>query len=415
MKNKHDVLVKIDNDEWNKALDKSFQKNVAKAKVDGFREGKCPRDVYEKKFGKESLYMDAVDFVLPTAYKKALEDSKLEPIVQPSVDIKNIDDTGVEVVFTIITKPKVEIKKYKGLNVEKTEVKVEANEIEEEIEVLRNKYAEVVLKDGVIENGDTAVIDFEGFKGDTPFEGGKGENYPLEIGSNSFIPGFEEQLIGLKAKDEKDINLAFPEDYPSEDLKGQDVVFKVKVQEVKTKKTPELNEDFYLDLGYEDVKNEKELENKIKEELITKKEQAEENKYIDKLLEAIANETEVELPDELIEAETSRIIDDYKEKLKMQGITLEQYLEFTKSSMEQLKEQLKEESKKNVLYRLTIEEIKNKENITASDEEVNEEAEKLSANYQMPKDELIKIFGGIDMIRYDLEMRKTIEFLKSNN
>jgi trigger factor len=236
MKNKHEITIKIEGKEWEKALDKSFNKNVTKAKVDGFRAGKCPKDIYIKKYGIESLFMDAVDFVISDGYKKVIDDNKLEPIVQPKVDIKSINKDGVELEFTITTAPELKIKKYKGLKVEKDKVSVTKKEIDEEIENLRKQYAEVVIKDGEIENGDTAVIDFEGFKDGVAFQGGKGENYPLEIGSKTFIPGFEEQLIGLKQNDEKDIKLTFPEDYPSEDLKGKEVTFKVKIHEVKQRK-----------------------------------------------------------------------------------------------------------------------------------------------------------------------------------
>lgn len=415
MKNKHEINVTIEGSEWISALNKSFDKNVAKTKVDGFRAGKCPRDVYEKKFGKESLYMDAVDFVVSIAYKKAIEESKLIPILQPVVDIKNVDEKSVEFIFTIITKPAVKIKKYKGLKVEKPVIKVTDEEIKQEIESLRKQYAEIVIKDGSIELGDTAVIDFEGFKDGIPFEGGKGENYPLEIGSKTFIPGFEEQLVGLKTNDTKDVKISFPDEYPSEDLKGKEVIFKITVHEVKTKKVPELNEDFFLDLGMDDVKTEKELVKKLTSDITLRKESESENIYIDKLLEAVSANVEVELPDELVNSEVSRMLEQYEEKLKMQGISLDQYLEFTKSNRETLSEQLKGEATKNVLYRTTIEEVAKLEQIVVLDDEIEAEAVRLAASYQMEKEELIKAFGGTDMIRYDLEMRKTIEFLKNNN
>jgi trigger factor len=415
MKNKHEVTININGEEWTKALDKSFDKNVQKVKVDGFRAGKCPRNVYEKKFGKESLFMDAVDFVLPVAFKKAIDESKLEPIVQPSVDIKKIDNDGVEFLFTIVTKPSIKIKKYKNLKVKKPEVKVTEKEIDEEVETLRKQYAEIIIKDAPIENGDTAVIDFEGFLNDKPFEGGKGENYPLEIGSNTFIPGFEEQLIGLKAGDKKDVNVSFPDSYPSEDLKGKPVVFKIKVHEVKTRRIPELNEDFFLDLGIEGIKDIKDLNERLKKDILVRKENAAEGKYVDELLESVSKEVETDIPEELIEAEVTHMVEHYEERLKMQGINLEQYLQFTKSNIDELKAKLRKDAEKNVLYRLTIEEIAKLENISISEEELNGEVEKLSKDYQMAKEELIKAFGGTEMIKYDLEMRKTINFLKENN
>ncbi len=415
MENKHVIIKKVDKEIWDKALDNSFEKNVKKVKVDGFRQGKCPRKVFEKKFGKESLYNDAIDSLLPTLYSEVLKDNNLEPVVQPSINIKNIDDNGVEIEFTIITAPKVKINKYKGLNVKKENIKVTKEEIDSEINRLRQQYAEIEIKDGKVENGDTVVIDFEGFKNDVPFEGGKGENYPLEIGSKTFIPGFEEALIGLKDGDTKDINLKFPEDYPSEELKGQDVVFKVKVHEVKTRVLPEINEEFFDDLGLENVNNIEDLEKHVKNNLKEKKEKNAENKFIDDLLEAVSKETEIDIPEELIHDEIHRILDMYNQRLQMQGLNLNQYLEFTKKSMEDIEKETEPEAKRNVTYRYMIEEISKLENIEIAEEELNKEIENMAIKYNMTKEELIKAFGGKDMISYDLKMRKTIEFLKNNN
>ncbi len=415
MENKHVIIKKVDKEIWDKALDNSFEKNVKKVKVDGFRQGKCPRNVFEKKFGKESLYNDAIDSLLPTLYSEVLKDNNLEPVVQPSINIKNIDDNGVEIEFTIITAPIVKINKYKGLNVKKENIKVTKEEIDSEINRLRQQYAEIEIKDGKVENGDTVVIDFEGFKNDVPFEGGKGENYPLEIGSKTFIPGFEEALIGLKDGDTKDINLKFPEDYPSEELKGQDVVFKVKVHEVKTRVLPEINEEFFDDLGLENVNNIEDLEKHVKNDLKEKKEKNAENKFIDDLLEAVSKETEIDIPEELIHDEIHRILDMYNQRLQMQGLNLNQYLEFTKKSMEDIEKETEPEAKRNVIYRYMIEEISKLENIEIAEEELNKEIENMAIKYNMTKEELIKAFGGKDMISYDLKMRKTIEFLKNNN
>lgn len=415
MENKHVIIKKVDKEIWDKALDNSFEKNVKKVKVDGFRQGKCPRNVFEKKFGKESLYNDAIDSLLPTLYSEVLKDNNLEPVVQPSINIKNIDDNGVEIEFTIITAPIVKINKYKGLNVKKENIKVTKEEIDSEINRLRQQYAEIEIKDGKVENGDTVVIDFEGFKNDVPFEGGKGENYPLEIGSKTFIPGFEEALIGLKDGDTKDINLKFPEDYPSEELKGQDVVFKVKVHEVKTRVLPEINEEFFDDLGLENVNNIEDLEKHVKNDLKEKKEKNAENKFIDDILEAVSKETEIDIPEELIHDEIHRILDMYNQRLQMQGLNLNQYLEFTKKSMEDIEKETEPEAKRNVTYRYMIEEISKLENIEIAEEELNKEIENMAIKYNMTKEELIKAFGGKDMISYDLKMRKTIEFLKNNN
>ena len=412
MKNVHEIEVKIEKEEWATALDKSFEKSVKNIKVDGFRKGKVPRNVFEKKFGVESLYEEAINVVLPVAYTKALNESKLEPIMQPMIDIKDINNESLTLIFKIITKPEVKIKKYTGLKVKKETVKVTDEEVKNQINHLREQYADIVVKDGKVENGDTAVIDFEGFKDGVAFDGGKGENYPLEIGSNTFIPGFEEQLIGLKAGEEKDINVTFPEDYASEDLKGQPVVFKIKVNEVKTKQLPEMDEEFFKDLGYDNIETEEQLTDLIRADLEAKKDYELENKYVDDLLEAVAKNTEVELPEELIEEEAHRMVHQYEENLKMQGITLDMFYQFTNSNEEALKTQMKPEAEKRVKYRFMLEEIVNLEKIEVSDEEANKEVEELAAKYQMSTEDFLKEIGGLEMIKYDIEMQKVLEVIK---
>ena len=415
MSNKHVILKKVEGENWKNALDKSFLKNVKEAKVDCFRKGKCPRDVFEKKYGVEALYNDAVDIVLPGLYTEVLKESALEPVVQPSIDIKEINKDGVSIEFTIITAPVANVKKYTGLKVTREKVKVTDEEITEEINRLKDQYAEIAVKEGKIESGDTAVIDFEGFKDGVAFEGGKGENYPLEIGSNTFIPGFEDALIGLSTGDKKDIPLTFPENYPSEELKGAKVVFKVTVHEVKTRLIPELDKDFFTDLGIEGVTNETELRNHVKNNISLRKEKEADNKLVEDILASVAKETEIVLPEELIHDEIHHMIDNYAQRLQMQGLSLEQYMQFTKQTFESLEEQLKPEAKKNITYRYMLEEIAKKEGIVISDEEADNEAETLSHTYQMTKQELINAFGGIEMIKYDLKIRKTIDFLKENN
>ncbi len=411
-KNIHEITLKVEGTEWEQEIEKAFKKVSQKIKVDGFRPGKAPRAMIEKKYGKEALYMDAVDNILSERYTKVLLDSKLEPVVQPKVDIKKVDEKGVELVFTITTRPEVNIKKYKNLGIKKEEIKVTKKEAEEKVEQLQKQYAEIVIKEGKIEEGDTAVIDFEGFNDGVAFEGGKGANYPLEIGSHTFIPGFEEQLIGMIKDEEKDINVTFPEDYPSEDLKGKDVVFKIKVREVKTKTLPDLNEEFFLDLGMEDVKTKEELIEKMKEEIKADKEYHAENKYVDALLDEIIKNTEVELPEEFIENEVHRMLHQFEDNVKMQGLTLEQYCEFIKTDVKSIEEQMKPEAIKRVKSRLILEEIAGLEKIEISDEEAEKEAEHMATHYQMTKEELLKAFGGLEMIKYDLQMRRTLELIQ---
>ncbi len=414
-KNRHEVNVKITGDDWNKALDKIFTKKQKTAQVDGFRKGKVPRDVYEKKFGKESLYLDAADEVLPNAYQKAMDDSKLEPVVQPEVDLKSIGEDGVEFTFKIITKPEVKVNKYKGLNIKPEKVEVSEDEINHELGHLLERYTELVPKEGSAEKGNVAIIDFEGFKDGVAFDGGKGENYSLELGSNSFIPGFEDQIIGMKAGDEKELNLTFPEDYHVKDLAGAPVVFKVKVNEVKEKKQRELDADFFDDLGMEGIDSEEKLRKEIKESIKAQKEMDAENKYVDALLEGVSKNVDVDIPEEMVNEEVDRLMDRFKQQMKMQGLSLDMYYQFTGSDEKQLRSQLEKEAFNNVLYRLMIDEIKVIEKVVISEEEAEKEALELAKKYNMEKEEFLKQFGGIEAVKYDLEVRKVIDLLKEYN
>ncbi len=413
--NVHEVIVKIEGVEWTEALDKAFKSKQKDAKVDGFRKGKVPRNIYEKHYGKESLFFLAAEEVLQSAYAKAMEESNLIPVVQPSVDIKDISDKGVEFTFKIITKPEVKIKNYKGLGIKPEEIKVTKDEIDHEIGHLLEEYTELVTKEGEVKNGDVAVIDFEGFKDGKPFDGGKGENYSLEIGSNTFIPGFEEQVIGMKTGEEKDLTVSFPEDYGVEDLKGQPVIFKVKVNEIKEKVTRELDKEFFEDLAMEGVDSKETLEKEVEKNIKAQKEADNENKYIDHLLEEVAKNVEVDIPQEMVDEETTRLLGRFEQQMAMQGISLDIYYQFTKSSEEDLRKQMDKEAYQNVLYRLMLEEIMNLEKIEVSQEEASKEAEELAKKYKMDKEDFLKQFGGLEMIQYDLEMHKVIDLLKELN
>ena len=414
-KNVNEINIKIEGEEWNNAIDKAFNKEQKNVKVDGFRKGKVPRNVYEKKFGKQALFVAAADMLLQEAYLKALEESKLVPVVQPAFDVKSLDENGVEYVFKIITKPEVNVKKYKGLNIQPEKVEVSEEEVNHELGHLLERYTELVTKDGKVENGDIAIIDFEGFKDGVAFDGGKGENYSLEIGSNTFIPGFEEKIIGMKVSEEKDLDLTFPEDYGSKDLAGAKVIFKVKVNEIKEKKARELDEDFFEDLGMEGIDSEEKLKAEIKNSIKSQKEMEAENKYVDTILEEVGKNVDVDIPEEMVNEEVNRLMKRFEEQIKMQGISLDLYYQFTQSNEEALRSQMEKEAFNNVLYRLMLEEIMNLEKVEVSLEEANKEALELAKKYQMDKEDFIKEFGGIEMIQYDLEMRKVVELLKEYN
>ncbi len=412
--NVFEEIVKISKDEFENAIDKAFENIKSNIKLDGFRKGKVPKDIYFKKAGKESLYMDAVDILLPGAYDIALKDYK--PIIVPMVDINSIGEDGVEFKFIITTMPKVDIKKYKGFNVKRNKVEVSDEEIEHEMGHLLERFTELVaLEDGEVKSGNIAVIDFEGFKDDVPFDGGKGENYSLEIGSGTFIPGFEDQIIGMNKGEEKEIKVTFPEDYGNDDLKGQEVVFKVKVNEIKEKQVRDLDDEFFEDLGLEGINSEESLREEIKENIKVSKERDVENDLVEEILAKVADNTKVDIPEEVVESEINHMVKNFEEQVKMQGISLDVFYELTKSNEESLRSQMKDEAEKHVLYRFIIEEIKNLENIEVTDEEVDEEIKNLSSKYNVSPDEFMEMYGEKEMFEAELEFKKVLDLLMSEN
>ena len=409
-----EITIKIEGDSWKKALEKAYQKASKKVKIDGFRPGKAPKSVFMKKYGVESLFFDASEYCIEEAYKKLLDDNKdIEIVAQPSVDIKSVDENYIEYVFKLTLKPEFKLGNYKKLDVKKEKITVTKEEIKEAIDNMREQYKENIVKEGKVESGDIAIIDFEGFKDGVAFEGGKGENYSLTIGSNTFIPGFEEQLIGMKTGEEKDINVTFPEDYHAEDLKGKPVVFKVKVNEIKEVKLPELDKDFFDDLGMEGINSKESLEKQVKENIKARKETDVENKYIDALLEEISKNTEIEVPEVMVDEEAHRMVHQFADHIAMQGIDINQFYKLTNSTEEDLKEKYKEEAFKRVKNRLIIEEIIKVEKIKVTDKEIDAKVEEIAKKYNMTKEEVIKNYGGnTDYIKYDLEVNKVFDIIK---
>lgn len=408
-----EVKVKVEGKEWEKALDDAFLRANAKVTIDGFRPGKAPKDVFLKKHGKESLFLDAADIAMNKEYIRILEENKeLDIISQPQVELGDLNENGVEFTIKFALKPEVKLGQYKGLKVKKDEVKVTKEEVDHEIHHLQHKYEEQIVKDGTAEMHDVVIIDFEGFKDGVAFDGGKAENHELQLGSNSFIPGFEEQIVGMKKGDKKDINVTFPENYHAEDLKGKEVTFKVTVNEVKASIHPELNADFFADLAMEGVNDEASLREVVTNNIKAGKEREVDNKYIDDLLEKASANAEVEVPSVMIDNELENMVNQYEENLKMQGLNLETYFQFTNTTEEQLKEQMKEEASKRVLYRLVLEQIAKEEKFEINDEEADKEASNIAVKYQMEKEKFLELFGGIEMVKFDMKMRKAIEILK---
>ncbi len=411
MKNVHEIEVELKGKDWENILDAAFKKKVKEVRIDGFRKGKCPKNVYLQKFGIESLYMDAVDVAAGNAYTKALRDENLVPVCEPKMDVAEIDEKHIKFKFTIITKPEVKLGKYKGLGVKKDEIKVSKKEIDEEVAKLASRLAEIIVKeDGEVLEGNTAVIDFDGYVDGKPLEGGNGKNYPLEIGSHTFIPGFEEGLVGMKVGEEKELNLKFPEDYTKE-LAGKDVKFNVTVREIKERVLPELNKDFYQDLGFDDIDNEEDFRKEVKKAIEAKKEEEVNNKYLDDVLEAASKNMEIEINPEIVDDEVHRMINQFAEQLRMQGLTLDQYFQFTGGSEEDMHKQMQPEAEKRVKYRYLIEAVADKEKIEISDEDAEKNAEEMAAQYAVSKEEFLSHFGGLETVKYDMRMRKALEVL----
>ena len=416
MSNIKEIKIKVDGEKWGKAKEDAFHKIQKDIKIDGFRKGKAPKDIIVKKYGEENLWLDAADLCIQDAYQEMIEANKdLEIVTRPDGTISALTADYVEFLFTLTLRPEIKLGKYKKLGIKKDEVKVTDEEVNTSLENMRKRYAESVVKDGTVENGDTAIIDFEGFKDGVAFDGGKGENYSLTIGSNTFIPGFEEQLIGMKKGEEKEIHVTFPEDYHAEDLKGAPVVFKVKVNEIKETKIPELDKDFFEDLGMEGINDEKSLKEELKKTIEARKQSEAENKFIDEILDKAIKNMEVEIPHQMIHDELDRMLHQYEENLKMQGITLEQFYQFTASNEDALKDQMHPEAEKRVASRFLLEEIAKAEKVEISEDEVKEEIKKLAESYQMKEEEFLNLVGGSEMIEYDLKMRRALESLKENN
>ena len=413
---KKTVNYKVNGEEWTKAKDEAFAKIVKKAKVDGFRQGKVPRNVFEKKYGTGDIISEAMEKIVDTKYAETIVKEKLVPVVEPKLEIEKASDDELEFKITFILDPEVKLGNYKGLKVKKEEAKVTKKEIEHEVSHILDRYAELVSKDGAVEDGDTVIIDFKGFKDDEAFEGGSAEGYSLEIGSHSFIPGFEEGIIGMKKDESKDIDLTFPEDYMAKDLAGQKVVFNVLVHDIKKRVVPELDEEFFKDLDMEGVTNKEELNKVIEEEIKAQKEHDNENKFIDDLLEAASKNMTIDLDEEIIDAEVERMYKQFTERLKMQGIDEELYFTYAGVTKEKVKEDMKKEAEARVKYRYLLEAIVKEEKIEIADKEAKEELKKMADTYKMTEEELLKEFNdSLEVLKYDLAMRKAIEVLKENN
>lgn len=410
------LTVEVDADTVKAGLDEAFKKVVKQVNVPGFRKGKMPRGMFEQRFGVESLYQDALDVILPDAYAKAIEETGIEPVDRPEIDIEQMEK-GKELIFkaTVTVKPEVKLGEYKGLEVEKIETEVTDEDVENELKTLQERHAELVLKEeGAAEDGDTVVIDFEGFVDGEAFEGGKAENYSLVLGSNSFIPGFEEQLVGVKAGEEKDVEVTFPEEYHAAELAGKPATFKVTVHEIKTKELPALDDEFAKDVDSE-VETLAELKEKTKANLKHSKEHEAEHAVQDAVVEKATENAEMDIPEAMITTEVDRMMQEFAQRLQMQGMNLDLYFQFSGQDEQALREQMKEDATKRVRMNLTLEAIAEAEKIEVSDEEAEEEITKMSGMYNMSVEDIKNALGGLDTVKKDVKIRKAVEFLVQNS
>jgi trigger factor len=417
-KNIVSIDVEVEAEKVSDALDQAFKKVVQKVNVPGFRKGKVPRGIFESRFGIESLYQDAIDILLPDAYSDAVKEHNLEPVDRPEIDVEQFakGDT-FKFKAKVIVKPEVTLGEYKGLEVEAVSSEVAEEEVAAELERLQQRHAELaVVEEGAAENGDITVLDFDGYVDGEAFEGGAGERYSLELGSNSFIPGFEEQVVGMQIGDFKDVEVTFPESYHAEHLAGKPAVFKVKLHEIKRKNLPALDDEFAKDVSEFDTLEEykQDLVGKLKERKDQEAEQTRETAVIEKATAA----AEVEIPEPMIVTETDYMIKDFENRLKAQGMNMELYFQFSGQSEEVLREQMKNDAEKRVRNNLVLDAIAKAEGIDANDEDLNEELEKLSKAYSRPAEELRDIFeknGNLSSLKEDISLRKTIKFLLENS
>ncbi|WP_159315548.1 trigger factor [Mammaliicoccus sciuri] len=405
------LTVTVPKEEVDKGLDKAFKKVVKQINVPGFRKGKMPRPLFEQRFGVESLYQDALDFILPEAYGNAVEEAEINPVDRPEIDVTQMEK-GKELIFeaTVTVEPEVELGDYKGLSIEKQDREVTDEEFNQAIEDAVSRQAELTVKEDEIAEGDVVNINFDGYVDGEAFEGGQAEGYDLEIGSGSFIPGFEEQLIGLKANDSKDVVVTFPEEYHAEELAGKEATFKCEVNEVKSKEIPELDDELAQELD-ESVSTVDEYKEKLRKDLEEAKvNQAEATEKEEAITKATDN-AKVDIPEAMINTELDRMMQEFEQRISQQGLNLELYYQFSGQSEEELKAQMKEDAEKRVKTNLTLRAIADAENIEVSDADVEAEFAKMSEQFGLSVEDIKATLGNNDILVNDLKIQKVIDLL----
>lgn len=413
-KNMAKLTIEVSADEFSKAVEEAYQKNKGKISVPGFRKGKVPKKMIEQMYGKAVFYEDAANALIPGAYEKALEECEETIVSSPKIDVTQIEE-GKSFIFTaeVALKPEVTLGAYKGVEVDKIEVAVTDEEVEADLKQQQENNSRVVTVERPVADGDIAVIDYEGFADGTAFEGGKGEDYSLTIGSHSFIDTFEEQLIGKNAGEECEVNVTFPEEYHAKELAGKPAVFKVTVKEVKEKQLPELNDEFAGEVSeFETLDAYKE---DIRKKLTEKKEAEAKNEKEDAVISAVIENAQMEIPEAMVETQQRQIVDEFAQRLQMQGLSMEQYFQFTGLSYQHMMEQVKPQAERKIKSRLVLEAVVAAENIAASEEDYEEEIKRMAEGYRMEADKIKELVGeqGKKQIMEDLAVRKAAEFVVS--
>ncbi len=400
--------------EWKKAQDEAFNKLAKNVRLDGFRPGKAPVALIKKRISKTTMLQEALEIILGKEYLNLLQENNVEPIAQPELSVESIDEEKLSVKFKVTVRPEVTLGEYKDLGIKKAAVRVTQKEIAAELEGLRNEFAVLETKEeGTVENGDTAVIDFEGFLDGVAFEGGKGESHPLEIGSGAFIPGFEEQLVGMSANETKDITVTFPENYQAAELAGKEVVFKVTVHEIKTKILPDLDDELAKDANIDKVETLKDLEAHVKAQLKAQKTTKAENEYSEALFNKVVENATVDVPDVMVEQEMQQMLQEIMGNLQQQGLDFETFKAITGKTTEDIKEEIKEQAASRVKLNLVLAEIVKAENLEVSEEEMNEELENIANYYGKDVEEVKTVFAGqMGAIASDILNRKAIKIIK---
>lgn len=397
------------------ALDEAFKKVSKEVSIPGFRKGKVPRQMFEKRFGVESLYQDALDILLPKAYTEAVNEADINPVDQPEVDIEQMEK-GKDLIFTakVIVEPEVKLGEYKGLEAEELDTEVTEEDVQKEIDNMLEAHADMVVKeDGKVEEGDVVNLDFDGYVDGEQFEGGQAEGYELEIGSGSFIPGFEDQVVGMGAEEEKDVNVTFPEEYHAEELAGKEATFKVKVNSIKSKEIPELDDDLVKELD-QDVETVDALKEKLEKDLKEAKENEADVTMKEQLIEQAAENAEIDVPEAMVKTETDRMLQEFEQRLSQQGINMEMYQQLSGQDENALREQMKDDAQKRVRTNLVLKQIAVDEDIEVTEADMDKELEKMSEQFGIGVEDIKSTLGDLSMLQDDLKVQKAIDVLVDN-